>query len=289
MLFDKLCGFAEKSGRKYLLDLLNRAAIFQVNREESVPEMQSISKDVDEFRSRFFLTLDPMWIETATEGVLFSSTQSNEILEAVQEHHPNPHGVKFENPLYMICVGRTTKRGEYICFVGFSVFNEGADGKPHWMSAVQAAGRFDEKGRGELYLLDELPGVERQRDNITMSLQDISGSGLAGMILANSPRSFVFTKEYIHARTVIRGKVPRSDQRLRYIIVSDKDVERVLRIPNPENKDTVSPHRRRAHTKLLKSEKFTWKRGERVFVKACWVGPESAEYGGERYTVCLDL
>jgi len=107
----------------------------------------------------------------------------------------------------------------------------------------------------------------------------------------NRPNKWVVKKETIKARPIQKGKIPRSDQRPRYVLVTDEELSRVLREPNPENSPIDRrPHRRRRHLRFLQSERYSEeKRFKHTVVEACWVGPQQAEYSGERYTVCLDL
>jgi len=107
---------------------------------------------------------------------------------------------------------------------------------------------------------------------------------------ANSPANWVVEVKDEHARVVKRGGEKVRERRSRYIVVPDRDLDRVLRIPNEGGeKIDRSPHRRRAHWRRLNSPRFRLKRGQRVLVRETWIGPKDALHGNERYTVLTSL
>lgn len=107
---------------------------------------------------------------------------------------------------------------------------------------------------------------------------------------ANSPANWVVEVKDEHARIVKRAGKKVEQVRTRYIVVPDRDLNRVVRLPN-EGGDLIerAPHRRRAHWRRLNSERYRFKRGQKVLVKESWVGPKESVHGGERYTVLTSL
>lgn len=92
-----------------------------------------------------------------------------------------------------------------------------------------------------------------------------------------------------------RGKVhrvPTLGEKYAYVSLHPREIRRVVGLPEPEagaNPKRRS-HERRAHTRLLTSTRYTWKRGQRITVKASWVGPASGVTdNGRPYRVRLDI
>ena len=101
------------------------------------------------------------------------------------------------------------------------------------------------------------------------------------------PSNWIVERINEKARPVQKRCIARSDQRPRYIVLSDEEMKRKIRTPSGESFDRAS-HRRRAHLALLKSERYKHKRGQYVKVSACWVGPQEYRERGEIYKVLID-
>lgn len=141
---------------------------------------------------------------------------------------------------------------------------------------------------------------ELPRDLATMRGDDIKAMqvaatqyaswGLSKMEEANSPANWVVRVTDEVARVVKRGGKTTKEKRTRLIVVPDRDLDRVIRQPNPDS-DIIerAPHRRRAHYRRLCSPRFRLKQGQRVYVKESWIGPKEAIHGGEHYEVLTAL
>lgn len=292
MIFDKLCMFVERGlppdQARELSRGLREAAVFKVNEADVRSACGVTHKDDVEFPRRMFLPFDWTWIETEDYGCLLTTDtgtvmEKGDFFKEVVGDEGDPYTSVPE--MYQVTVS-TSSMGVLIVFGALIPFRN-LDGRFSFKCAAASVGVIN---RGNICKLRGVHSAFGQlTDRESDALQQQMSHGPQALQLVNSPGNWIVKRENVTARPVQKGRVPRSDQRPRYIVVSDKEIERVIRDPNPANVGTVRPHRRRAHSHLLKSERFTWKRGQRVFVKACWVGPETAEYGGERYSVCLDL
>jgi hypothetical protein len=107
---------------------------------------------------------------------------------------------------------------------------------------------------------------------------------------ANSPANWIVRVSDEQARVVKRRGKRTKENRTRYIVVPDRDLDKVLRRSNDAS-DFIekAPHRRRAHYRRLDSPRYRLKRGQRIFVKESWVGPKEAVIGSEKYTVLTSL
>lgn len=305
MLFDKFCKFAEspfmRERAPFAEQILRRSAIFSLEKEHAHTKANNLHGiSTDEFRTLAIMPFPDTWIESGDTATLLS-TQSDMLGDDMENHRaaairdmPKEYSVVEWLPsLSSITVCGPIRTNTYSAFLGlqhYCIVNVDGEDRTQYLSipGIHFFGQFDDRGVGGL---GKVTHFEPQAQEAILNLaKAASRIALASLLLINDTKiNWIVSREHIMARPIQKGKIARSDQRIRYIVVGNKDIDRVIRDPNPENVGTVRPHRRRAHTHLLKSEKFTWKRGERVFVKATWVGPQQATYGGERYTVCLDL
>jgi len=73
-----------------------------------------------------------------------------------------------------------------------------------------------------------------------------------------------------------------------YLSLEPEQIREQFGIPNPDGRKRGS-HERRAHLRELRSEKFTFKKGQIVPVKSSWVGPASGTTNdGREYRVLID-
>jgi hypothetical protein len=118
--------------------------------------------------------------------------------------------------------------------------------------------------------------------NFTTTLDD--------MWWALQPANWIVKKSPEIAHRIQRGAQIPAHLRERFIVMSQKAMERTFRLPNPENAGRTLKvgHRRRACWHTLKHERWGERIGQRIHVQGCWVGPEEVVVGGERYRVLLD-
>jgi hypothetical protein len=137
---------------------------------------------------------------------------------------------------------------------------------------------------------DETPPDREDYETKRAATSHFAAWGMARIEEANSPANWVVRVTDEHARVVKRGGKTTREKRTRLLVIPDRDLDRVLRIPN-EGGDHIekAPHRRRAHPRRLTSPRFRLKRGQTVHVKESWIGPKEASYGGERYQVLTSL
>lgn len=295
MIFDKLCRFVEglpDKQRSLAGRSLKHTALFQLDYKDVDENNRQVVTDQSEYMRRLFLPFPSTWVESVDRNYGCLMMDAGDLLEAgwggvtkamIDEALPPNSSA----PLFLVALGYAPEHSKYVVFIGAVIPYMNQDGQCAIRKLTLRCGALDKRGDGELRSVGEFD--EKPVQNLT---QLIYGFGVAALELINSPTRWIVKREQIQAMPIRPGKIPRSAERPRYILVSHDEIERVIRDPNPANEGVFKdrrPHRRRAHSKLLSSEKFTWKRGQRVHVKACWVGPEQAEYGGERYTVCLDL
>lgn len=144
---------------------------------------------------------------------------------------------------------------------------------------------------GKLWPIDkpEMSSTDLMRkthDEAVYSFKDVMRFVRAAM----HPKSYIVEKAPNNTALQKGQTVRRSANRKRYMIVSSKDIKRLLGDKSGQNGSTLETgHRRRACWHTLKDPRFRFKAGQRVPVKSCWVGPRTGIDGGERYEVLVDI
>lgn len=148
------------------------------------------------------------------------------------------------------------------------------------------------------------PRTGRLIDKVALGAYDDGASDLAHHLSDAAAHSFVALDDFNSpANLVIRRQRPggairalpkiamRSNQRPRYIVLPRKEAVRFMRqdLPEAERRRLKGGHPRRRHWRTLRAERFRHKRGKRIVVKECWVGPRTIIREGVQYTVLPEL
>lgn len=111
-------------------------------------------------------------------------------------------------------------------------------------------------------------------------------------ILEEAPLSWVRREQRDggYERAMARCGLRGSHERPVYRVLKPRHARERMGIEAPDDvlHGARRPHERRGHWRLLKAERFTKKRGQRVWVSPCWVGPSQSVRGNRRYRVVLD-
>lgn len=116
----------------------------------------------------------------------------------------------------------------------------------------------------------------------------------ATQVLAiNSPANIVVKKESSESIVSVNRKGKRrmkSRKSVRYLVLPRQEAYRLVTGDRSAEGIKRAAHARRRHWRTLRAERFKEeKRGTRVCVRECWVGPRERVDGDVRYKVCLDL
>lgn len=106
--------------------------------------------------------------------------------------------------------------------------------------------------------------------------------------LINLPSHMIVEERPAKVRPPHSRLIPRVHERPRYTLLKPGHIRR--RYPGFAGGTHSSPrvHERRRHLRLLSSERYINKRGQRIAVSACWVGPTEYSAGRRTYRVLLD-
>lgn len=123
-------------------------------------------------------------------------------------------------------------------------------------------------------------------------LQDFQAACLQ-VLAINSPANIVVrqdSKEMVMVKDRGGRRHPEQRKRTRYLVLPRKEAYRLVTGDKSETGQQRAAHARRRHWKTLRAERYKEeKRGTRVMVRECWVGPRERVDGDTRYKVCLDL
>jgi hypothetical protein len=301
MLFDKLAGFIERHIPDMVLDLEQTALFeFPFRAHEAVAPGKFCQDDLE----HFFLPFPRTAIEdkaTCTflfDGIerqvglseprafidvlsLAGSDDPGAFAGSLSELDPEMRQWAKQEGLHQIALGRI-----------FSMK------LPEGRTDYQASACVDRivivNGRGAIQSdmamqeLKFMPGAEESCrgiiGNVITSIEEL-------MLINSDPEYFIFEKSPVNPRKGKAGRITRSPDRPRYIPLEPEVIRKTMGLDRPteDGVSTKRPHERRRHWRLLKSERFKNKQGQRVMVDACWVGPSEAVVGKTRYRVRLDI
>jgi hypothetical protein len=116
-----------------------------------------------------------------------------------------------------------------------------------------------------------------------------------GLHYIDLPKHFIIveTPEIVKEGKVPRKKIPNAQQRDRYILLDPEAAKKIYvsRTDKPQEGTHASPipHLRRAHSKVLRSDRYaaSGKQGQIVYIRPTWVGDVDWECGQTKYKVLV--
>jgi hypothetical protein len=299
MLFDKLAGFVERHVPK-LVGQIEKTALFDFpyRAHEAVRPGMFAQDDLEQF----FLPFPQIAIEDrATCTFLFDGEEKQVGLSAPRYFIDvialgAPDLESFKNSTSPIDgQARQWARQEGLHQFAFGqLFSMEL---PESGKDYKAAGSVDRlvllNGRGEI-LTDMNSHELRLVPGAADTYQGIIGNAITAieelMLINRNPEYFILEQSPLKTRQTKKGRITRSPDRSKYIPLKPDAIRKTMGLKQPENQNnTKRPHERRRHWRQLKSERYTHKRGQRVLVEACWVGPSEAVVGKTQYRVRLDI
>lgn len=299
MLFDKLAGFVERHA-PVLVEQIEKTALFDFpyRAHEAVRPGMFTQDDLEQF----FLPFPQVAVEDrATCTFLFDSEEKQIglstprcFIDVIALGAPDLDSFKNGgSPMDNQARQWAKQEGLHQFAFGRIVSIELPEGGTDY----KAAGYVDRlvilTGRGEI-LSDmnshELKLVPGAAD----TCRGIIGNAITAieelMLINRNPEYFILEQSPLKARQTKKGRITRSPDRARYIPLRPDAIRKTMGVMQPVNQTNIKqPHERRRHWRQLNSERYTHKRGQRVLVEACWVGPSEAIVGKTQYRVRLDI
>jgi hypothetical protein len=290
MIYDQLCGIVERTELNVFRDRVEKAHLFKFpgRPQDLLPSDMEMAEFVKE---HFFLPFRTVAVEDDTSVIILHDPEKDSKGLEIERWFlecsplsPNDVGLTMESnkllstsePWYTVFVGRIISHG---------YSRETEHHTVHLISGIVDIG----------YLVAGHKIVETQRSaEITAEVQHKGlvnpKVALEEIIYFNSPDRFVV--EVIPARTG-RGKgtvkIPRSDDRSTYILLTTKEIKHYINSSHTGQGSAKEPHPRRRHYRTLKSDHWKNKKGETIVVSATWVGPTEAQVGKKLYKIRLDI
>lgn len=302
MIFDKLCGIVERHAptlRRYLV----KARIFDFpgKAHEVLPKRLD---NADWFMDNFYLPFDTVAIEDLSSVIILIDTE------------PNMFGLYLPR-LFIECMpmrklGReyTTadKQFEPLLDLYEEEWKEKyKDQQIYFVSHGLISFEGNEETRflinGQMIFslictMNELSGIQDifDLDNpMHKAVRDSSlrnaASAIEEVIYFNSPDRFVMEVSSAKAkRNKDSKKILRSGDRPIYHLLYPNEIRKYIKSPESHSdRKSPKPHERRKHIRVLRSERFVHKKGERIIIPATWIGPSESVIGNRRYKIMLDI
>lgn len=300
MLFDKVAGFVERNIPRSVADLEQTALFeFPFRAHEKVTPGQFCQDDLD----RFFLPFPRIAIEDNASCIfLFDGTEKQiglseprafiEVSSLAGSDDPEAYSGGLELDPEMRQWAKQERAHQIAMGRIFAM--KLPQGSTDYKASACVDHVFIINGKSEVQAdmgmqeLKETPGAEQ-------SCRGIIGNAITAieeMLLINSdPTYFIFEKSPAKPRKSKAGRITRSPDRSRYIPLKPEAIRKVMGLERSETDGAgvKRPHERRRHWRLLSSDRYKHKQGQRVLVEACWVGPSEAVIGKTRYRVRLDI
>jgi hypothetical protein len=106
----------------------------------------------------------------------------------------------------------------------------------------------------------------------------------------NAPDRFVVEKSSVANPRKSNLKIKRSGERPSYVLLTPKEIrEKLIPAEAQAHGSTRQPHERRRHFRTLRSDRYVNAQGKTIVIPATWIGPDEGTVNGRRYKVRLDL
>lgn len=294
MVFDRLCAVAERHWPE-LRPYLDVARIFEFpgRAHEVLPKKVS---NMERMHEEFFMPFDTVAIEDSAGVVVLRDTEKNQ-------------------------VGLHQKREFIDCFMAHQSMDEFGDSPTHKrheeeiLRGIPADAMIISKGwiryeriKEHQYAVGELLeslyctkdkilvprdvfGKFMETDRLSISDPEIRNAmaAIEEIMYFNTADRFVV--EVTNTSTKTRGKkILRSIERPHYILLKPGEIRERAGIKEDSSPTRQSPvlHERRRHTRLLLSDKFVHKQGQKIIIPATWVGETELYKGKTKYVIMID-
>jgi hypothetical protein len=299
MLFDKLAGFIERHVSE-MVEQIEKTSLFDFpyRAHEAVRPGMFTQEDLEQF----FLPFPQVAIEDrATCTFLFDSEEKQMGLSAPRFFIDvialgAPDLESFKNggsPMDNQMRQWAKQEGLHQLAFGRLFSMELQDGATDYKAAGYVDRMVILSGRGEI--LSDMNSHElRLLPDAAEACRGVIGNAITAieelMLINRNPEYFILEQSPLKARQTKKGRITRSPDRSRYVPLKPDAIRKTMGLKLPENQAKIKrPHERRRHWRQLKAERYTHKRGQRVLVEACWVGPSESVVGKTRYRVRLDI
>lgn len=267
MLFDKLCGIIERHAPQYR-KYLEEARIFHFEED-----FGSITAPSDPYE-KFFLPFRTVAVESSYDYSV----------KIYSDHVKDQVGLT-EYRTFIDC-GYIPSHNIYTLTKGIIGSIQGVQAKRHLKIRFDFAiiCNKDRILRDLRMFPDKWSGDVEEDAKYNVML------GITRLIYVNTVHRFVLEEASIKASTKKSKKIPRSIERPIYTLLTPDQIRRKLGLADRVHQGgTKTPHERRRHMRILRSDKFVNKKGQALIIPATWIGDREKIIGNKRYIVRTDL
>jgi hypothetical protein len=139
------------------------------------------------------------------------------------------------------------------------------------------------------YYVHSPEAVRNLQDSMMTTFRGFNfGVFIEQLRLINLPSHMIVEERPAKVRPPQSRLIPRVHERPRYTLLKPGLIRRRYSGFAGGTHGSPRVHERRRHLRLLSSERYINKRGQRIAVSACWVGPTEYSAGRRTYRVLLD-
>jgi len=152
------------------------------------------------------------------------------------------------------------------------------------IKGLKVISTHDTDGLGNIFTQQELEFFkEFMNSPIVRSVQFFA-------TLNGDNKKFILEERSISQYKSDGKKIARSDERPKFTILNPDVIRTTMGITKPEGTGSAKcPHERRRHPRILKSDFFKNKKGDKIIIPATWIGDKESIIGNKKYIVRTDL
>jgi hypothetical protein len=308
MLFDKLCGLAERH-LPHLIPTLDQAALFHFpGRPHEFLTAQRDQIDYDQANDLFYLPFPVVALEDDASVCILMDSEEGQLGLEGRRHFVDMMSTKTDTGNFNWSYSRSGIRPEEAAgvqqdfvdrFNNLYVINCGYLEEMHYQSDSRRLVSYGVVTTSYILNKKELLSVYDQDDIQELSQNMVNNilrnpvTAHEELIMLTNPKYFILEDSPAKEPKQKKGfnKIPRSHQRPLFTYLKPADIRQMLGLEHPRQDQTRNspvPHERRKHLRRL-SKESGYKEDKVVPVKACWIGASEKTVKGRRYRVRLDL
>ena len=304
MLFDKICGVAEK-GLPDLIPILKKCKLYHFDK----PPHEFLPKDIDPeilvfLNDNFMLPFPIIAIEDAAGVVILQDDEINQkgankkrhFIDVIRINTPsemftdpngddidrswkNQDGVTEQDPI-ILCYGTI----EELNLVGPKIMSV------QYLTKIIIAYTKPKSPNKIIHSVIEKSSIRNLSEEMIKGPMQNSVTAIQEIMFCNTPNKFILETSYVKKRKKENNqRIPRSPERPIYTLLTPSVIKKIIK-----EKETISVSKgnpveyRRAHPRTFYHERFTNMRGKTIMIPAIWSGINEKIIGNRRYKVLLD-
>jgi len=290
MLFDKLCGLAEKGflpESEAIQDTLRKARIFYFD----MVAHEVLPKEItDGYNDNFFLPFPIICVEDKADMSILVDLEESPVGSEHQRHFINIVSTRADINHF----GRNIHKPKYKALQEAEEMFSVSAGK---IWDLKSIGTKNSRYEGEIELswfavctkhkLVEMPMVKSEIvERLKRSIGINVVTALEEIAFMNSDNFFILESTNVKRRRPKKKhkKIIRTGERPIYTMLKPNEIRERMGLRKPmRDRNSPIPHDRRSHWRRLNWDNPEKRR--KVKVKACWIGSDTSIVGNKRYKV----